>query len=241
MINFITFVLFLYFCLFLCYWVISAILRKIKSVSLPRSKKFKIAKYLFFASFIAFFVLLDIDNRKKQESVAAQENLEQQVEKKPVVKREKKERGERPKEEKIISNESYDIEPMKLDFIAGKIEYRDMMLFVFEDSGDFLYNNGVESIDGLEFRECVYLNIFSKDFRKDGKTDLAPIREHCYKELKDGNPYKKAYRSLDPFNEYSILGKVVKNNSSDFRIIRSGMKKDKQGYVKMLVVWEGTY
>ncbi|MDE5603157.1 MAG: hypothetical protein K2I71_04475, partial [Helicobacter sp.] len=193
----------------------------------------------------AFFVLLDIDNRGRQESVAALENVEQRVEKKDekktIIKREKKERGERPKEEKIVSNESYDIEPIKLDFIAGKIEYRDMMLFIFEDAGDFLYNNGVESIDGLEFRECMYLNIFSKDFRQNGKTDLAPIREHCYKELKDGNPYKKAYQSLDPFNEYSILGKVVRNNSSDFRIIRSGMKKDKQGYVKILVVWEGTY
>ncbi len=130
---------------------------------------------------------------------------------------------------------------MKLDFIAGKVESVEIRRFVMDDAGDFLYDNGVESIDGLEFMECMYLNIFSKDFRKNGKTDLAPIREHCYKELKGGNPYKKAYRGLDPFNEYSMLGKVIKNNSSDFRIIRSGMKKDKEGYVKMLVVWEGTY
>lgn len=239
MANFIAFIAFLYFLAFLCYWIVSAITRKFKKDSSPRPFGFKIAKYLFFASFFIFFAGAVIDSEQKKEKLA-QTNTEQ-VEEKPVVEIQEQEE-ESQKTENGIRNKSYDIEPMKKQLIAKKIDQTEIRLFILQDSSSFLHDNGIEDIESTDFIDCMNLNIFSNEFRQNGKTDLAPIREICYKELKEENPFKSAYRGLDPFNEYSILGNIINNaNGEDFEIVRTGMEKDREGNVQILVIWEGTY
>ncbi|MBD5164592.1 hypothetical protein [Helicobacter sp.] len=239
MANFIAFITFLYFLAFLCYWIVSAITRKLKKDSLPRSFKFRIARYLFFASFFVFIASVAVDDAQKKETLA-QINTEQ-VEEKPVVEIQEQEE-ESQKTENGIRNKSYDIEPMKKQLIAKKIDQTEIRLFILQDSSSFLHDNGIEDIESTDFIDCMNLNIFSNEFRKNGKTDLAPIREVCYKELKEGNPFKSAYRGIDPFNSFSMLGNIVNNVSNGkFEVVRTGMEKYKDGTIRILVVWDGKY
>ena len=220
----------LYFVTFLCYWIISSVIRAVKN-SPPRTQKFKVAKYLFFVVFIVIAILAYTDdNQIKKDDVEQfkKEYLEKQQ--------------ELAKSEQITINRSYDIEPMKKQLIEGKIDHAKIRRFIMQDSVEFLATNAIESIDSVDFIDCMNLNIFSNDFNAQGKTDLAPIRDVCYKELKEGNPFKKAYRGLDPFSEYSMLGNMIKNvSNNDFKIIRSGMKKNINGTVSLFVVWHGFY
>ena len=222
-------ILSLYFILFLGYWVITAIIRKIKKNANPRPQSFKIAMYVFFIVFIVIIIWAYMDNGSKNNNLEPKEESIQKQDEVATI-------------EQITINDSYDIEPIKIQLISGEIDHTTIRRFMMTDSNEFFNKNHIESIDSMDFMDCINLNIFSNAFKKDGKTDLAPIRQTCYNELKEGNPFKKAYRGTDPLVEYATFGNVIKNVSGgNFEIRRSGMKKGKDGTITLFVVWFGNY
>ncbi|WP_158652160.1 hypothetical protein [Helicobacter felis] len=140
----------------------------------------------------------------------------------------------------------YDLEPLKMALIAN--ENRKLRTYVSADASVFLKENKLDEIFGDDsFANCLTFRAFSKDFFTPNgayKTDVAPIRQECLAEFKNGNPQKWAYKDVELLiNNFVLMKKFIDSHISGARIVRTGIKIEDGERVRLLVAYvnKGVY